>query len=54
MVQCRLGARLAHQGIDRLEVDFRLLLRNGRELSSRLARGWPGESCHARQWRGIS
>jgi hypothetical protein len=37
IVQCRLEARLEHQGIDRLEVDFRLLMRNGRELSSRLA-----------------
>lgn len=37
MVQCRLEARLAHQGIDRLEVEFRLLMRNGREFSSRLA-----------------
>jgi hypothetical protein len=37
VLQCRLEARLAHQGIDRLEVDFRLLLRNPRELSSRLA-----------------
>jgi hypothetical protein len=36
VVQCRLEARLEHQGIHRLEVEFRLIMRNGRDLSSGL------------------
>lgn len=36
MVEGRLEARLEHQGIDRLEVDFRVIMRNGRDLSSGL------------------
>jgi hypothetical protein len=36
MVESRLEARLHHAGIDRVEVEFRVLMRNGRDLSSGL------------------
>jgi len=34
--QSRLEARLAHRGIARLEIEFRLVLRNGRDLAAGL------------------
>jgi hypothetical protein len=36
MVEGRLEARLEHQGIDRLEIELRVIMRNGRDLSSGL------------------